>query len=174
MTTTTTPRIYVASLSDYNAGRLHGRWIDADQTPGEIQSDVSEMLKASPEPVAEEWAIHDFEGFGSLSLSEWESLEKVSEWAAALAEHGDAYAAYVSYEGSDYATPEGFEDDYRGEWDSEEAYTEDLIDGIGLLDAMPEELRGYFDVAKYARDLFIDDCYSVDSGSGSVYVFARG
>ncbi len=23
------PRIYVASLSDYNAGRLHGQWLDA-------------------------------------------------------------------------------------------------------------------------------------------------
>ena len=28
---TSGPRIYVASLSDYNAGRLHGEWIDADQ-----------------------------------------------------------------------------------------------------------------------------------------------
>ena len=25
------PRIYAASLSDYNNGRLHGAWIDSDQ-----------------------------------------------------------------------------------------------------------------------------------------------
>ena len=30
-TTTTTPKIYVACLASYNAGILHGRWIDADQ-----------------------------------------------------------------------------------------------------------------------------------------------
>jgi len=52
-------RIYVASLSDYNAGRLHGAWIDATQDADEIEAEVQEMLAASPEPIAEEWAIHD-------------------------------------------------------------------------------------------------------------------
>ena len=26
----TPPRIYLASLTDYNAGVLHGKWVDAD------------------------------------------------------------------------------------------------------------------------------------------------
>jgi len=30
-TATDTPRIYVACLAAYNAGKLHGEWIDADQ-----------------------------------------------------------------------------------------------------------------------------------------------
>lgn len=51
------PRIYVACLAAYNNGRLHGRWIDAN-TPDEIWREVSAMLRASPEPDAEEWAIH--------------------------------------------------------------------------------------------------------------------
>jgi hypothetical protein len=65
-----TPKIYVASLSDYNAGRLHGRWIDANQPTHGIWSDIGDMLAESPEPGAEEWAIHDYEGFWPLELSE--------------------------------------------------------------------------------------------------------
>ena len=32
MTAQECPRVYVASLSDYNAGRLHGVWINAKET----------------------------------------------------------------------------------------------------------------------------------------------
>ena len=35
------PRIYVASLSDYNAGRLHGVWIDAAEELDEIWSQIN-------------------------------------------------------------------------------------------------------------------------------------
>lgn len=51
------PRIYVACLAAYNSGCLHGRWIDAT-TPEEIWEQVRAMLADSPEPDAEEWAIH--------------------------------------------------------------------------------------------------------------------
>src|SRR5687767_8165427 len=98
------PSIYVASLSDYNAGTLHGRWIDATQDAEDIQAEVQDMLSKSTEPHAEEWAIHDYEGFEGLKLSEWESFEKVSEVAQAIEEHGPAFAAYVDNEGTEYAT----------------------------------------------------------------------
>ena len=39
------PRIYVASLSDYNAGILHGDWINATDEPDELQAVVNEMLR---------------------------------------------------------------------------------------------------------------------------------
>ena len=38
------PRIYVASLSDYNAGILHGVWLDAAQEPDELQAHIDLML----------------------------------------------------------------------------------------------------------------------------------
>lgn len=59
MNATDTPRVYIACLAAYNSGKLHGRWIDADQDADDIRREVAEMLKASPEPNAEEWAIHD-------------------------------------------------------------------------------------------------------------------
>ena len=44
----TQPRIYVASLADYNEGRLHGAWIDAAQDEEELERCVKEMLARSP------------------------------------------------------------------------------------------------------------------------------
>ena len=43
----TEARLYCASLSDYNAGRLEGKWIDiSDMTDSmEIHEEISEMLK---------------------------------------------------------------------------------------------------------------------------------
>lgn len=82
------PRIYMASLSDYNAGRLHGAWVDADQDAEELDLAVARMLAASPEPGAEEWAIHDHEGFGPVDLSECESMETVALLARGIADHG--------------------------------------------------------------------------------------
>lgn len=164
------PRIYVASLSDYNAGRLHGAWIDAATDPDTIRVDIAEMLGTSRYEDAEEWAIHDHEGFHGLPVGEYESLDRICEWATAIVEHGPAFAAYVAHLGAEYATAEGFEEDYQGEHESEEDYAQELADDIG---AVPDELPwplSYIDWERAARDLFMGDYWSADSPSG-VYVF---
>ena len=81
-TRTTAPQIYVACLSAYVAGRLHGDWIDADPDAERMRADVQAMLARSPEPDAEEWAIHDTNGFDGVRIGEYESLGKI----AAIAE----------------------------------------------------------------------------------------
>src|SRR5947209_5812596 len=94
------PRIWVASLADYNNGRLHGRWINAARDESVLQADIDSMLAASPltaatgEP-AEEWAIHDYDGFGSLRIDEHENLGWISQVAKGIARHGPAFAAYA-------------------------------------------------------------------------------
>ena len=108
-TTTDTPRIYVACLASYNAGILHGEWIDATDADV-IREAIQEMLKGSPSPGAEEWAIHDYEGFGSTRLGEWEDIDRVAELGALIDEHGEAFAAYADHVGVDYATEESFQD----------------------------------------------------------------
>ncbi len=167
------PRIYVACLAAYNAGRLHGRWIDANQPPEDIWEEVDAMLAASPEPGAEEWAIHDYEGFGSLRLSEWEPFERVSTIAAGIAEHGDAFSAWVEYDPSrDLDEPHAFEDAYRGEWDSLHDYAEQLADDIGLYDVADKAGSPYVvvDVEMLERDLDIE-LYTARTGKGTIYVF---
>jgi antirestriction protein len=160
----------VRRITSYNAGKLHGKWIDCDQDSDIIWEEIREMLKESPEPIAEDWAIHDYENFGDLRISEYADIEKVAECAQLLEKHGLAFAAYASYVGEDYATEESFEDAYCGEWDSEKAYAEDLFDECYAHD-IPENLRFYMDYEAFARDLFIGDCFSIDSGNGTVYVF---
>jgi len=177
MTTVTeeAPRIYVASLSDYNAGRLHGRWIDANQSAEDITEEVRAMLAASPEPVAEEWAIHDYEGFGSLSLSEWETFERVADIAAAIEEHGEEpVCAFVSNFGTDEPWDEdAFTEAYCGEWDSMEEYAEQLAEDIGAIDpnASHEWPKSYIDWEAAARDLILGGDYWTHEEHGLVYVF---
>ncbi len=167
-TLTDTPKIYVACLASYNAGKLYGKWIDADQTAEEIQAEIREMLKGSPEPFAEEWAIHDYEGFEGIRLDEYESIGKIAELARLIQEHGEAFAAYAGYVGLDYATAEGFEEAYSGEWGSEEEFAEDLMRECYEI---PEHLEFYIDYEKFARDLFINDYFSAEASGGGVYVF---
>ncbi|WP_299176170.1 antirestriction protein ArdA [uncultured Brevundimonas sp.] len=99
ITTTNTdqPRIYVACLAAYNQGRLHGEWIDAAQEPWALYDAVRTMLDTSPIAGAEEWAIHDYEGFGSLRIGEHTGFDRISELAAFIAEHGEIGAALLDY-----------------------------------------------------------------------------
>lgn len=57
--------------------------------------------------------------------------------------------------------------DYTHADDPKLAFVEDLVDETGLLEDMPEHLRGYFDYEAYARDLFLGDHTEVDG-----YIFA--
>ncbi len=168
------PRIYVASLSDYNAGRLHGAWISANQEPGELHEGINQMLAKSKEPIAEEWAIHDYEGFGSLHLSEYESIEHVSQLAQGIAEHGSAFAHWADYLGSspwDYL--DRFDDNYLGQWTSTTEFAESMLDDMGIdIDSLVDERwQPYisFDVDAFARDLSYD--FHIAEDADGVYVF---
>lgn len=172
------PRIYVASLSDYNAGRLHGVWLDADAEAEQLAEVVQGMLSRSPEPFAEEYAIHDYEGFGNVPLSEFDSLERVAALARGIAEHGDAFAAWVALAGATDLNLAGFEQAFRGTWPSVGEYAADLLADLGaeeILAAVPAWLRPYvrLDNEAFGRDLLIGgDITAIDSGGG-VHIFDR-
>jgi antirestriction protein len=175
--TNTTPRVYVACLASYNAGRLHGRWIDATQGADHIHEQVADMLAKSPEPGAEEWAIHDHEGLGQIG--EWESFDRVAEIGEAVAEAGDdapALLAWLAVEpGRD---PGEFADRYRGTWDTLADYVAEYWEQAGH-DADAEKAAGgswwhparYVDWERMARDLELSgDVETVRSPEG-LYVF---
>jgi antirestriction protein len=172
-------RIYVASLSDYNAGRLHGAWIDAAQSAEELHAEVQTMLRASPEPGAEEFAIHDYEGFGPFNVGEYTSLDTVAQVAAGIAEHGLAFAAWADEVGAEEADEEGFLSTYLGEWASREEFVEEeILSAYGwdrlLEDAIPEALQPYveLDVEGFARDMEIEGAITVvRKPDGGVWIF---
>ena len=205
----TDTRIYVACLASYNAGKLHGEWIDCDDIDT-MQEAVAAMLRASPEPnvtvdcpdcegtgvavtgvtdgvqqcepcgtckgagkvaSAEEYAIHDHEGFGR-AVGEYTPLTRVAALAEAITEHGAPFIAYLEHLGTDSDVAEAveeFEERYCGEWDSERAYAENLLDELGELNSIPEHLQYYFDYDAYARDLFRGGDYWRDDETGAVF-----
>jgi antirestriction protein len=176
------PRIWVGSLSDYNNGVLHGAWLDAAREPDQIQADIQTMLAGSPwtartgEP-AEEWGIFDYDNFGACRIDQHEDLDWVSGVAMGIAEHGPAFAAWADVMEDPARLPD-FEEAYLGEYDSLEAYTEQLIDELGyddLLDqVVPRSLRPYveFNVAGLAQDMWLNGEVQVYHRSGGgVWIF---
>ncbi|QSZ50076.1 antirestriction protein ArdA [Arthrobacter sp. D5-1] len=173
----TAPAIYVASLADYNNGRLLGTWIDATIGADAIYEQIHAMLARSREPAPEEWAIHDYEGFGSKQLSEFERVEEVAALAEGIAKHGPAFAAWVDYSGLDAEDWHYFEDAYLGDYPTLEAYAERIIADMGWqqqIDAyLPESLKTYakIDAEAMGEDLRLSgEIYVIESDSG-VYVF---
>jgi len=175
------PRVYVASLSDYNAGTLHGAWIDAAVDSEELAESVQAMLTSSQEPGAEEWAIHDYEGFGPLRLEECESLEIVSAVALGIAEHGPAFAHWSALVGTnDREALARFEDGYLGHWGSLTAYAEELLEDIGVYrqieEALPDHLQPYvtIDIEGMARDMEFGGQITTSDGDEGIYIFDGG
>ena len=170
MTTSSDIRIYVACLAAYNNGILHGAWIDADQDVGDIQAEIAAMLKASPSPGAEEWAIHDYEGFEGLDVSEYEGIGGVVRKAAFISEHGALGAAVADYYGGDLddatrTMDEGYFGEYRTAADFAEEVTENTND-------IPQSLRFYIDYDRMARDMELSgDIFTIETGFEEVHVF---
>lgn len=181
------PRIYAASLTDYNAGVLHGAWLNASDTAEELHAGIARMLAASPTTrrygdLAEEWAIHDYEGFGPVALSEWESLERVTDLARGIAEHGPSFASWweiAEPQHEDWGDIESqYRNEYIGEFDQLTDYGEQLLDEIGFdLDQVdvPESMRAYlsFDTAGWIRDVEIEGGIETAASARGVYVFQR-
>ncbi|MDE8654485.1 antirestriction protein ArdA [Novosphingobium album (ex Liu et al. 2023)] len=163
-------RIYVACLAAYNNGHLHGAWIDADQEAGAIYDDVRAMLRASPMPDAEEWAIHDHEGFEGVAISEYVGLERVAEIAAFIAEHGRLGAELFGHFGDIEDARQAIEERYHGAFSSLADYVQDLTESCTTI---PEPLRFYIDWQAMARDAEMSgDVFTVQTAHDEVHVFA--
>lgn len=167
----TEPRIYVACLAAYNNGYLHGAWIDAAQEPWAIYDAVRVMLAASPINGAEEWAIHDYEGFGGVRIEEYTSFDRVSELAAFLAEHGAIGAALLDYYSGDLdEAREALADRYLGQHPSLADYVQEVTEETT---AIPQPLRYYIDYAAMARDAELNgDLFTISTAWDAVHVFA--
>jgi len=166
--TETNARIYVACLASYNNGILYGKWINACQTVEELQDDVAEILKGSPIEDSEEWAIHDYEGFEGLRISEYEGLESVSNLAHFIQEHGKLGAGVYNHCSDLEEAQTALEEQYIGEYESvsdfAREFTEDNI-------PIPNELQYYIDYDAMARDMEATDVFTVETAFQEVHIF---
>lgn len=172
------PRIYVASLSDYNNGRLHGVWLDAARSAEEIYADITSMLARSREPDAEEFAIHDFDEFGVMRIDEYDGIPRVAQIARGIAEHGNAFSAWADAHEDDIDMLDKFSEHYLGHYPSLQDYAEQIIDDLGyhqlLEESIPESLRPYarIDTDALARDMYLDGSITVyPDDEGGVWLF---
>jgi antirestriction protein len=199
-------RIYVASLSDYNNGLLHGAWIDLEgQDIETVWYNVKKMLRASKcpnvqvdcpicdgtgeaqtdpvspcehcketgkVPSAEEWAIHDYEMEG-IKIGESESFEKCLDISEAFEEHGEKFLmAYANFSDVSEAVS-ACEESYQGCFRTLEDWAESFAEETGMLDSIPENLRGYFDFEKYARDCELGGDIWTAEGSEGLHIFTN-
>jgi len=161
-------RIYVACLASYNNGILHGVWIDATQSVEVIHDQISAMLNASQIEDAEEYAIHDYEGFEGVPIFETQSIESVIETAAFIMEHGALGGKLISYFGDLEEASEAISDRYAGQYASLEDFARELTEETTDI---PQNLAFYIDYERMARDLEISDVITIETGFEDVHVF---
>jgi len=163
------PRIYVACLASYNAGILHGRWIDVTE-PDDIRENVAAMLAASPEPGAEEWAIHDYEGFEGADISEFAGFDRVCELADFIEEHGRLGGKLLAHFCGALDEARAAFEDYAGEYKSLEDFAFEFTEQTGV--KIPESLEHYIDYAAMGRDIELNgDVFTVETGFEEVHIF---
>ncbi len=162
-------RIYVACLAAYNNGILHGQWIDAAQGIDGIWEDVKSILKSSPIEGAEEWAIHDYEGFGSYKVSEYEGLDSVSEIAEFIEERGEIGAELLAYYSDINEAKKAFDEQHAGSYTSVADFAQDLTEQTGEI---PKHLEFYIDYERMGRDMELSgDIFTIEIENGEVHIF---
>ncbi len=163
------PRIYVACLAAYNNGHLHGQWIDANQDTDDMHSEISAMLATSPIPNAEEFAIHDYDGFEGAYIGEYTSIETVVKLAEFIAEHGELGGKLLEHFSGNLEDAEAAFEHYAGQHRSPADFAQELIEETTQI---PQSLIYYVDYVAMARDMELNsDVFTIELGFEDVHVF---
>jgi len=163
------PRIYVACLAAYNSGVLHGAWIAVEDEDA-VWAAIRAMLAASPVPRAEEFGIHDHEGFGGVEIAEYASIGRVVEIAAFLRERGLLGALVLDEVGGDLDVARAaLDDQYQGVFASLADCFQEITEETTVI---PEGLRLYIDYEAMARDARLNgEVFTVETAHDQVHVF---
>ena len=163
-----TPKIYVACLAAYNNGHLHGSWIDVVDEDG-IQDAVRALLKSSPIPDAEEYAIHDYENFDGVTINEYDSFARVVEIAEFLENCSGFGGKLLENYGGDIEDAESALERYNGEYESLADFAEELTESTTEI---PKNLKYYIDYKSMARDMEMNgDIFSIETAYKEIHVF---
>ena len=120
--------------------------------------------------MAEEYAVHDYEGFGGMEIGEAAPMAKIVEIAVFLRERGQLGALLAAHFGGDISqAQDALENSYRGVFESLadcfQALTEETT-------TIPENLRLYIDYESMARDAELSgDVFTIETARDEVHVF---
>lgn len=156
-------KVYVGTYRKYNEGSIFGKWLDLSD-----YSDKDEFLQACAELHADEtdpeFMFQDFENIPDCFISESYISENLFEFISRIDEidNIEAFETFLNWKGYDLENDDfdsiksSFEDDFCGEYSSEEDYAYEVVEQCYEL---PEFAQTYFDYEKFARDLFMTDNY---------------
>lgn len=162
-------RIYVADLAAYNAGYLHGVWIDMTDDLDSIWEQINVMLTASPVDDAEEHAIHDHEGFQGYSVSEYDSIDELHEVAGFLDDYPDFGGELLSHTSDLAEAQKVAEESYSGCYTSVADYAQELTEQTSEI---PENLAYYIDYEKMGKDMELSgDIFTIETAHDEVHIF---
>lgn len=164
------PRIYVACLAAYNSGWLHGAWIDVGDEGDAVWAAIAAMLKTSPVAGADEWAIHDHEGFGRVEIAEYAGVDRVVEVAGFLRQRGALGALVLEHVGGEVeAAVSALDEQYHGVFESLANCFQALTEETTVI---PEALRNYIDWEAMGRDAQLSgDVFTLETSHDAVHVF---
>jgi antirestriction protein len=163
-------KIYVADIVAYNNGVLHGVWIEDLLDLDEINQQVANMLSKSPVGYAEEYAIHDYEGFGELEIGEFVSLNRINQIAIFLNEYQDCGDVVLTYCNGDIGEANRLlEDCYQGIYDSIEDYAQEIFEECY---SIPDPLKYYIDWNRLARDMLLNGDIHVVEKQSKLLIFS--
>ena len=152
------PAIWVGSYGKYNKGILAGKWLKLED-----YDNRDEFYEAAEE-------LHNDEADPEFMFNDWEYLPEslvgeswVSEDVWPMIKHDSPFEAKVAFvEWFGKWDEDAFEDSFAGAWESDIDFAWEFAESVGDFNSIPDHLRAYFDIEKYARDLMFD--YHEDNG----------
>lgn len=173
----TTARIYVACLSSYNAGKLHGDWIDITLGIDHINERIAAILAASSEEVAEEWAVHDYDCMG-YDGGEYPDLEEIALLGELINDDEDKAERVIGLmKEGDYDKIEDakqfHEDQYRGFFDSMADFAYYQADELVEISSMSDVIRYNIDWEGVGRALECDYTLIHSARKAGVHVYSN-
>jgi antirestriction protein len=162
------PQVYIACLSAYNSGFLHGAWCDATDIDIIFET-IKEVIKTSPVSDAEEYAIHDYDNFYGARLGEYPSISELVEAAEFINEYGELGAELINYCFNTQDAKKVMDEQYQGEYTSLKDYAYQFVSDIMEIS---ENIEPYFDYEKFGRDMELSgDIFIIEVDYRKIHVF---
>ena len=162
------PALYVGTYAKYNSGSLSGMWVDLT-TFYDCDDFLNFCNALHADEKYPELMFQDFQNMPKAFYCESginaETFGKINDYYK-LCQHYDKAAvdAYIDYNNN--FDMDGFENDFCGEYDSEEDFSREIVNDCYDLEKQMGHLAMYFDYEAFAHDLFITN-YVYNNG----YVF---
>ena len=155
------PAVFVCTYHKYNEGRpLAGMWLDLTTFSSyrDFVAACHWLHRSESDP---EFMYLDFENFPSAWYSESsldeDTFERIQEYAELDADEQEAFEAFLDVTCDSSVSVDDFRERYCGEWESERAFAEHLVDDLDMFHNVPESISRFFDYEAFANELFMSD-----------------